>query len=335
MKKLNNKGFAIASILYSIMVLFLLLLLSILGILGSRKAILDKNKKDILDSLNNEVLQGNLKDKVLAHGYSVEFPDFSDVEVQDAGLFETVDSDGKSYYYRGDINYNYISFAGYLWRIIRINGDGSVRIIMNGDIGVSTFNNVADSVKYSGYTYDKETNETDSTIKSYLENWYNNNLNGYDNYIVISRYCNDSSVYKGDINSNPQTAVLYGASNRLQNLNQPSLICEAENNSFGGEYLLKIGLISLDELVMAGGYYMSDNVDYYLYYNANWWTMTPHSYSVTYSCIGVGRTYKNESYRNGCVNNSDHVVRPVINLKGDIIVSGTGTKNNPYVIVNL
>ena len=51
-KKLNQKGFAIASILYSLMVLFLMLLLSILGILGSRKAILDKNKKDILEDLN-------------------------------------------------------------------------------------------------------------------------------------------------------------------------------------------------------------------------------------------------------------------------------------------
>lgn len=52
MNKLNNKGFAIASILYSVMVLFLMLLLSILGILGSRKATLDKNKKDIINSLN-------------------------------------------------------------------------------------------------------------------------------------------------------------------------------------------------------------------------------------------------------------------------------------------
>ncbi len=55
MKKLDNKGFAIASVLYSIMVLFLILLLSILGILGSRKAILDKNKKDIIESLNSSL----------------------------------------------------------------------------------------------------------------------------------------------------------------------------------------------------------------------------------------------------------------------------------------
>lgn len=60
MRKLNNKGFAIASILYSIMVLFLLLLLSILGILGNRKAILDKNKKDILEKLNKEVLYNRI-----------------------------------------------------------------------------------------------------------------------------------------------------------------------------------------------------------------------------------------------------------------------------------
>ena len=56
MLKLNNKGFAIASILYSIMVLFLMLLLSILGMLGSRKATLDKNKKDIVSELNNAYL---------------------------------------------------------------------------------------------------------------------------------------------------------------------------------------------------------------------------------------------------------------------------------------
>ena len=54
--KLNNKGFAIASILYSIMVLFLVLLLSILGMLGSRKATLDKNKKDIVSELNQAYL---------------------------------------------------------------------------------------------------------------------------------------------------------------------------------------------------------------------------------------------------------------------------------------
>ena len=56
MRKLNQNGFAIASILYSIMVLFLMLLLSILGILGSRKAILDKNKKDIMTELNQNNL---------------------------------------------------------------------------------------------------------------------------------------------------------------------------------------------------------------------------------------------------------------------------------------
>lgn len=56
MKKLSNKGFAISSILYSIMVLFLMLLLSILGILGSRKATLDRTKKDILDELNSNYL---------------------------------------------------------------------------------------------------------------------------------------------------------------------------------------------------------------------------------------------------------------------------------------
>lgn len=53
MFKLNNKGFAISGILYSILILFLLLLVSVLGILGSRKVVLDKTKMDVFNALNS------------------------------------------------------------------------------------------------------------------------------------------------------------------------------------------------------------------------------------------------------------------------------------------
>ena len=49
---MNNKGFAISGILYSILVIFLLVLLTILGTLGSRKVVLDKTKMEVFDMLN-------------------------------------------------------------------------------------------------------------------------------------------------------------------------------------------------------------------------------------------------------------------------------------------
>ena len=39
------------------------------------------------------------------------------------------DDYGTSYYYRGDVKNNWVSFAGFLWQVIRVNGDNSVRLI--------------------------------------------------------------------------------------------------------------------------------------------------------------------------------------------------------------
>src|SRR5699024_8456735 len=48
------------------------------------------------------------------------------------GLYAAEDDYGTSYYYRGNVKNNYVSFAGFTWRIIRENGDGSVRMIYSG-----------------------------------------------------------------------------------------------------------------------------------------------------------------------------------------------------------
>ena len=51
----------------------------------------------------------------------------------DKGLYATIDDYGTSYYYRGSVNNNYVYFAGYYWRVIRINGDGSIRLLYAGE----------------------------------------------------------------------------------------------------------------------------------------------------------------------------------------------------------
>ena len=93
-------------------------------------------------------------------------PDFSKTATTDEGLFMAEDDDEASYYYRGAVKNNYVSFAGYTWRIIRRNGDGSVRMIYSGKktsdtgeattIGKSQYNSKYWDPTYVGYKYNEK-----------------------------------------------------------------------------------------------------------------------------------------------------------------------------------
>ena len=92
-------------------------------------------------------------------------PDFSKTATTNEGLFMSEDDDGASYYYRGAVKNNYVSFAGFIWRIIRRNGDGSVRMIYSGKktsdtsasvtIGNSQYNTKYRDSTYVGYKYNE------------------------------------------------------------------------------------------------------------------------------------------------------------------------------------
>ena len=111
------------------------------------------------------------KQNIIAKGT----PDFSKTATTDEGLFMSEDDEGASYYYRGAVKNNYVSFAGFIWKIIRRNGDGSVRMIYSGKktsdtgeataIGKSQFNSKYWDPTYVGYMYNEnftlhENNET-------------------------------------------------------------------------------------------------------------------------------------------------------------------------------
>ena len=110
-------------------------------------------------------------------------PDFSKTATTDEGLFMSEDDEGESYYYRGAVKNNYVSFAGNIWRIIRRDGDGSIRMIYSGKsttdtgeavtIGNSQFNSKYWDPAYVGYKYNEkfslhENNETTGY------NWFTN-----------------------------------------------------------------------------------------------------------------------------------------------------------------
>ena len=94
-------------------------------------------------------------------------------------------SKGTTYYFAGNPTDNWVRFAGFYWRIVRINEDGSIRLIYNGtgtgttetstQIQTSTFNSSYNNNMYVGYMYQKNQVHgltTDSTIKIELDQWY-------------------------------------------------------------------------------------------------------------------------------------------------------------------
>ncbi len=264
------------------------------------------------------------------------------------GIVGVTDDDGTSYVYRGEINNNYVSFADRLWRIVRINGDNTIRLILNdkdASLQNSAFNSTYNNPKYVGYTYGNTTHctssnpctsdyngngftnsagvGTNSTIKGKLEEWYNTNLKDLNDKIALTKYCNDTTT--GHIASGN---TYYGSYDRLET-NGASLHCPDTDKDYGGLYKLKIGLLSADEMLIAGlSWEKTIPSSHYLYSNYSWWSMSPRDASSSYASEHVST---DGYYDYGDVNFTIFA-RPVINLKADVTVTGTGTSEDPYVV---
>ncbi len=246
-------------------------------------------------------------------------PDFSKTATTKEGMFMAEDDYGESYYYRGVAD-NWVSFAGFYWRIIRINGDGSIRLIYSGtktnntddgtQIGRSRYNSSSDNEKYADYKI--------STIKGVVENWYKTNIldKGYDGKIADTGYCNDMTK---------KSTSDFGAYDRLYNNKIPTLKCPDKANDLlsksNNKLTYPIALLTDDEASFAGGNY-TPNDNYYLYVRpGSWyWTMTPAYWDG--SRVHVGRVYSVGYLGSSTVNTVTNV----------LITSGDGTLSSPFVI---
>lgn len=274
----------------------------------------------------------------------------------DKGLYATNDDKGVSYYYRGAVLNNNVYFGGYYWKIVRINGDGSIRLLYNGKdtsinntiIGRSQFNTSYNLPLYEGYMYGKNSttreetikNEVSSTIKEKVDSWYEENIlnNNLEKYLTDSGYCGDRSIYSGN---GYDTENTYYASYKRYKDNNPTLICPDNNDlytlasaTFGNKSLkYPIGLITYDEVSFAGNNYSNLNKLSWIYSNDTFYTMTP---SYFYKSDNTARVWQlrvvGNLYHWTGVDVSQGI-RPVINLKANVeITGGIGTINNPYII---
>ena len=277
----------------------------------------------------------------------------------DRGLYMMEDQDGKSYYYRGSVSNNYVQFAGYYWRIIRQNGDGSVRLLYAGSsadaigdglqIGTSSFSSQRDNPGYVGYKYGNtfntsydqtHANENDSSIKTVLDDWYKTNIvdENLNDYIADSGFCNDRSLDSGDGISTISDTYFGGYGRYVSH--SPTLKCPQQNDLFtvsntdGNQALTyPIGLITVDELMLGGladGYL---NVLSYTYSSSHYWTMSPsHFYGTAISTRVFNALSTGYASVLSRVTNM-YGVRPVINLVSTVeIESGIGTANDPFVV---
>ena len=267
------------------------------------------------------------------------------------------DEDGEVYYFAGAPTDNWVSFAGFYWRIIRINGDGSIRLIYNGtstattgtstQIQTSAFNSSYNDNAYVGYMYSVGSLRglgTSSMIKDSLDSWYQNNLLNYKSKIDGNAgFCGDRtpSTSSDSINNSGGTGKIttyYAAYVRLWTDKLPTFECSdssdlyttSGSNAGNGALTYPIGLISADEVAFAGGVRGLSNTNYYLYTGQYYWTMSP--FYVESSTAHMFYVRSNGSLRN-IWPDSELGVRPVINLKADATIkSGNGTSSTPYEV---
>ena len=294
-------------------------------------------------------------------------PTFSNTATTDEGMFAATDDSGTSYYFRGAVTNNWVRFGKdasnntMYWRIIRINGDGTVRMVYSGTTAPTSetsavmtgsgtnavsgvYNSSSDYNEYVGYRYQIYLNahgtSNASPIEGTVEDWYNSNINttGYSSYVNDSTFCNDRTVTTG--NGYGQKYSVFAPNTRLITNKTPILTCSNTSDYFGvtsGNATLgyPVGLITADEIAMAGGVAGTNNTAFYLYTNQSYWTMTPSNFYVLISKTAyVLHMSSAGNIENSTVSNSEGI-RPVLTLKVNTGVSGTGTWSNPYYVRNL
>ena len=270
------------------------------------------------------------------------------------------------YYFAGDAKNNWVKFAGFYWRIIRTNYDGSIRLLYSGTshnttegyIGKSAFNPTDNDPMYVGYKYgtsgsleNNRLNTNDSTIKTYVDNWYKNNLTAYTKYLSNDAvYCNDRTEQTVGTYNTGNTEFYYAPGGRLVTNKTPTYNCTNNKDAFSGsnseaKLTYPIGLMTADEIAYAGGKYRTDLPSPYAWYYKNsangsitgstlWWSLSPSYWEGSFS--NVWRVYGSSypGYLNDyyIVRNSGGA-RPAISLKTCTLwTSGNGAPETPYEI---
>ena len=360
--------------------------------------VIDLEKKGYQTILINNGGGATTVDAAISYIKGKGTPNFANTATTNEGMYAkeddyTTTTGMKSYYFRGAVNNNWVKFGkegnkDIYWRIIRINGDGSIRMIYSGttaptsstatvmtgtgtQISTSVFKSSRDKAEYVGYQYIErqqhgygKCNRTsasctvngntvyNSAIKQAIDKWYAGTTLKDNDLIADQIFCNDRSASTSAVAYLPTnyttltswnstgTAYYYGAYGRLSKSKSPVLTCAVDGDRFtvnkingkGNSALTyPVGLITADEVAMAGGKTGSDNNTYYLYTNQDYWLGSPYSFSSSLAC--AFEFYVSSS---GFLDSNyvaiNYGARPVVSLSSKAKLSGNGTYSNPYTV---
>ena len=270
-------------------------------------------------------------------------------------LSYTQDDYGTSYYFRGAVNDNFINYSGMCWRIVRIQGDGTIKLVLansmyecdseNYSLDENATNAYIGSTSYGG---SNDGYYASSNIPSFLSSWITtSNLDT--SKLENTQWCNDTSIISVTNTNENFISPYYGGFKRLyiEDDEGPSLKCDftGESNSKSTIIESNIALLSADEVVFAGGSSTNNGTTWTYYLIANignnnwpWYTMTPMSLASA-GCIYLFGVEMTGELTNANFWQDGYYIRPSIVLKKEVSfkvknVSDEliGSKSNPYVI---
>ena len=250
------------------------------------------------------------------------------------------------------------------WRIIRTNADGSIKLLYAGTspdtdkayVGASAFNSTYNDPMYVGYMYgttgsleNNRLNTNDSTIKTYVDNWYKNNLTAYTKYLSKDAvYCNDRNLASGQTYSTTSNFD-YASYERIYTNKQPTYNCTNMSDAFSvnntsAKLDYPVGLMSIDELSYAGGQAWTKLTAPYAWYytNANgkssygdavFWALSPYGWVESHSAVWYVIGFSNPGDLFAYILDYSLAVRPSVSLSScNLISRGDGSPENPYVV---
>lgn len=278
-------------------------------------------------------------------------------------LFDETKNDANPvYFFRGTHNLNNnLLYANLCWKIVRTTETGGVRIIYNGkpvsgkctnttgtntQIGTSVFNSNHNKKQFVGYMYGDDANPyqntSDSNIKKYIDNWYKTNIKdkGYETSLdKKSIYCGDRTERRIISSGYLYYTEGYGSIND----GRPKIKCQL-NDSYSveeGNRKLKysVGLLSADEVNMAGGHFYMYNENFYLYNGSWYWLLSPFAWQSDDKAAVLNVSENGAIYGGGASGSRDSKVsyrigvRPALTLKGELpVLGGDGSKDKPFVM---
>ena len=345
-------------------------------------------------------------------------PSFASVETSNAGMYSYTEGTGKTYYYRGAVDNNWVKYGkfkedqivyrgfydentnsnefldmnqgkiNYLdystleecqagvptsgnlsypstfnfnckevtyahkgddmyWRIIRVDKDNKIKMIYAGskapsentkvaitgtntNMGFTAYNNDYNHAEYVGFQYtvgSQRGTTTNSTIKTYLDNWYTKYFN---ENIGTSRFsqttfCNDRNTSSTWASNGSR--VEYAPLTRLSaDTPTPTFECNdadvVTNN---------LGLITADEIVLAGGKAGTNNSAFYLNNNSMaYWAGSPYAFGDSDSYVFVLSPFSGLTA--GLVDRRAGGARGVVSLSSESKLLGSGTYNDVYIV---